>query len=160
MWARSLSRCWCSSICWRCLRREVSTAGSAEAYAFTGAKFSALSGTNPQPRLAVTTRPSQREAEWAFGPFQSNAAAERFSDELLKLFLLRRCTEDLECSPTHPGCVYGEMKMCLAPCQMACTPERYAEEAAAVERFLETRGESSLAQLARGEREGCDRPGV
>ncbi len=109
-------------------------------------------GSNPQPRLAVTTRPSQRESAWAFGPFQSNAAAERFSDELLKLFLLRRCTEDLECSPTHPGCVYGEMKMCLAPCQLACTPARYAEESAAVESFLETRGESSLVQL-RAERE-------
>jgi excinuclease UvrABC nuclease subunit len=109
-------------------------------------------GSNPQPRLAVTTRPSQRESAWAFGPFQSNAAAERFSDELLKLFLLRRCTEDLECSPTHPGCVYGEMKMCLAPCQLACTPERYAEESAAVESFLATRGESRLVQL-RAERE-------
>jgi excinuclease UvrABC nuclease subunit len=104
-------------------------------------------GSNPQPRLTVTTRPSQREAQWAFGPFASNAAAERFSDELLKLFLLRRCVEDLECSPTHPGCAYGEMKMCLAPCQLACTPERYAEESAAVERFIATRGESRLAEL-------------
>ena len=109
-------------------------------------------GSNPQPRIAVTTRPSQRESAWAFGPLQSNAAAERFSDELLKLFLLRRCTEDLECSSSHPGCVYGEMKMCLAPCQLACTPERYAEESAAVESFLATHGESRLVQL-RAERE-------
>jgi excinuclease UvrABC nuclease subunit len=109
-------------------------------------------GSNPHPRLAVTSRPSLREAKWAFGPFQSNAAAERFSDELLKLFLLRRCTEDLICSPTHPGCVYGEMKMCLAPCQLACKPQRYKEESAAVEQFLATRGESRLVQL-RAERE-------
>ncbi len=61
-------------------------------------------GSNPQPRLTTTTRPSQRESQWAFGPFASNATAERFSDELLKLFFLRRCVEDLECSPTHPGC--------------------------------------------------------
>jgi excinuclease ABC subunit C len=104
-------------------------------------------GSNPQPRLTVTTRPSQRESDWAFGPFPSSAAAERFSDELLKLFLLRRCTEDLECSPTHPGCVYGEMKMCLAPCQLACTPERYAEESSAVEQFLTTHGASRLIPL-------------
>ncbi len=41
----------------------------------------------------------------------------------------------------------GEMKMCLAPCQLACTPERYAEESAAVERFIATRGESRLTEL-------------
>ena len=39
------------------------------------------------------------------------------------------------------------MKMCLAPCYKGCTDERYAEEAAAVEQFLATRGESRLVQL-------------
>ena len=104
-------------------------------------------GANPYPRIAVTNHPSQREAEWAFGPFQSRAAAERFADEALKLFLLRRCTEELDPNPAHPGCVYSEMKMCLAPCYQGCTDERYAEEAAAVEQFLATRGESRLVQL-------------
>ena len=33
------------------------------------------------------------------------------------------------------------------PCYQGCTDERYAEEAAAVERFLATRGESRLVQL-------------
>jgi len=56
-----------------------------------------------------------KEADWAYGPFASRAAAERYVDEALKLFLLRRCTEDLEPNPSHPGCVYSEMKMCLAP---------------------------------------------
>src|ERR1035437_2122222 len=104
-------------------------------------------GGNPYPRIAVTNHPSQREAEWAFGPFQSRAAAERFADEALKLFLLRRCTEELEPNLAHPGCVYSEMKMCLAPCYKGCTDERYAEEAAAVEQFVATRGESRLVQL-------------
>jgi excinuclease UvrABC nuclease subunit len=101
-------------------------------------------GGNAYPRIAVTHHPSQREAGWAYGPFPSRAAAERFADEMLKLFLLRRCTEELEPHPDHPGCVYSEMKMCLAPCYQGCTGERYAEEAAAVEQFLATRGESSL----------------
>jgi hypothetical protein len=39
------------------------------------------------------------------------------------------------------------MKMCLAPCYQGCTDERYREEAAKVERFLATRGESRLVQL-------------
>ncbi|WP_420238527.1 excinuclease ABC subunit C [Telmatobacter bradus] len=109
-------------------------------------------GGNRYPRLAVTTRPGQRESGWAYGPFASRAAADRLVDETLKLFLLRRCVEDLEPNPAHPGCVYSEMKMCLAPCFGGCTDERYDEEAEAVERFLTTRGESRLKEL-RAERD-------
>ncbi|MFP5234378.1 MAG: hypothetical protein ACLGSD_00635 [Acidobacteriota bacterium] len=104
-------------------------------------------GSNPYPRVTVTNRPSLKEADWAYGPFASRAAAERFCDEMLKLFLLRRCTDDLSPDPSHPGCVYSEMKMCLAPCYKGCTDERYAEESAAVQQFLSTRGDSRLVQL-------------
>jgi hypothetical protein len=107
-------------------------------------------GSNAYPRIMVTHRPSQRESDWAYGPFASRAAAERFADETLKLFLLRRCTEELDPHPSHPGCVYSEMKMCLAPCFKGCTDERYAEEAAAVQNFLATRGESRLVPLRTG----------
>jgi excinuclease ABC subunit C len=114
-------------------------------------------GSNATPRLTVTHRPSQREAAWAYGPFASRAAAERFADETLKLFLLRRCTEQLHPDSAHPGCVYAEMKKCLAPCCLGCTKERYAEEAAAVERFLATRGESLLNTLRARRDEASDR---
>jgi excinuclease UvrABC nuclease subunit len=109
-------------------------------------------GGNPYPRITVTHRPSQREADWSYGPFQSRAAAERYADEALKLFLLRRCTDDLDPNPSHPGCVYSEMKMCLAPCYQGCTDELYGEEAEAVESFLATRGDSRLVVL-RAERD-------
>jgi excinuclease ABC subunit C len=104
-------------------------------------------GGNPFPRVTVTFRPSLRQLDWAYGPFPSRAAAERFVEEALKLFLLRRCTFDLAPDPSYPGCVYSEMKMCLAPCFKGCTDERYAEESAAVENFLATRGESRLLAL-------------
>jgi excinuclease UvrABC nuclease subunit len=104
-------------------------------------------GSNPYPRITVTHRPSLREADWAYGPFPSRAAAERFSEEALKLFLLRRCTFELNPDPAYPGCVYSEMKMCLAPCYKGCSDERYAEESAAVQDFLATRGESRLVTL-------------
>jgi excinuclease ABC subunit C len=104
-------------------------------------------GGNPYPRITVTNKPSQREADWAYGPFASRAAAERFAEEALKLFLLRRCTDDLDPNPSHPGCVYSEMKMCLAPCYKGCTDERYSEESDAVRDFLATRGESKLVTL-------------
>ena len=109
-------------------------------------------GGNPYPRITVTNRPSQREADWSYGPFPSRGAAERYGEEMLKLFLLRRCTFDLAPDPSYPGCVYSEMKMCLAPCYRGCSDERYREESAAVEEFLATRGESRLVTL-RAERE-------
>jgi excinuclease UvrABC nuclease subunit len=109
-------------------------------------------GGNPYPRITVTNRPSLREADWSYGPFPSRVAAERYAEEALKLFLLRRCTDDLAPDPSHPGCVYSEMKMCLAPCYKGCTDGRYAEEAGAVQDFFRTRGESRLVPL-RAQRE-------
>ena len=136
------------------LLHEVYGAKSLDRMHLRAPAFIRYLGGNPYPRITVTNKPSQREADWAYGPFASRAAAERFTDEALKLFLLRRCTDDLNPDPSHPGCVYSEMKMCLAPCYKGCTDERYAEESAAVESFLATRGESRLVVL-RGERDAA-----
>src|SRR3984885_4219653 len=114
--------------------------------------FLRMSVDNPYPRVYVTAKISKTAANSLFGPFPSRAAAERYADEMLNLFLLRRCTEDLNPDPAFPGCVYSEMKMCLAPCYKGCTDERYAQESASVESFLATRGESKLVVL-RAERD-------
>jgi excinuclease ABC subunit C len=129
------------------LLEEVYGAKALERMHLRAPAFVRFLGGNPYPRIVVTHRPSQREAEWAYGPFPSRAAAERYAEEALKLFQLRRCTDDLNPDPAFPGCVYSEMKMCLAPCFKGCSDERYAEESAAVERFLATRGESRLVPL-------------
>ncbi len=88
--------------------------------------FLRMSVDNPYPRVYVTAKISKTAANALFGPFPSRAAAERYADEMLNLFLLRRCTEDLNPDPAFPGCVYSEMKMCLAPCYKGCSDERYA----------------------------------
>ena len=103
--------------------------------------------SNEHPRVYVTNRLNKRSIEESYGPFQSRAAAERYCEAVLDLFKLRRCWEDLEVSPDHPGCAYGEMKMCMEPCKGACTREEYAAEAERVRAFLETNGESMLAEL-------------
>lgn len=136
------------------LLEKVFGAKSLERMHLRAPAFVRFLGGNPYPRITVTNRPSQREAEWAYGPFPSRTAAERYAEEALKLFLLRRCTDDLDPNPSHPGCVYSEMKMCLAPCYQGCTDDRYVEEAANVQQFFATRGESQLVQL-RGEREAA-----
>ena len=110
--------------------------------------FIRFAAENEHPRAYVTNRLSKRFLDCYYGPFPSRAAAERFLDESLNLFKLRRCTDDLKPDPTFPGCVYSEMKMCLAPCFKGCTEERYAAEAVAVRRYLDTRGGSLLAEIS------------
>ncbi len=110
--------------------------------------FLRLTMGSAHPRVYSTNRLSKRGLDQTYGPFPSRAAAERYCDAALDLFKLRRCYEDLEVSPTHPGCAYGEMKKCMAPCNLGCTAEEYAAEAKAVEAFFETHGESMLAGIA------------
>ncbi len=109
--------------------------------------FLRMSVENVYPRVYVTSKISKTAANALFGPFPSRAAAERYADEMLNLFLLRRCTDDLNPDPAFPGCVYSEMKMCLAPCFKGCSDERYAEESAQVFAFLSTRGASMVKRL-------------
>ena len=45
---------------------------------------------------------------------------------LLDLFRIRRCQIKIRRDPDFPGCIYSEMKMCLAPCFAGCTEEEYA----------------------------------
>jgi excinuclease ABC subunit C len=82
-----------------------------------------------------------------FGPFSSRRAAENFSSEFLNLFKLRRCQIKIRRDPTFPGCIYSEMKMCLAPCFAGCTDEEYARESKRVHEFLETCGASLTAEV-------------
>lgn len=106
--------------------------------------FLRMTGENAFPRVYVTNRLSKRGLAEMYGPFPSRAAAERYCDAVLDLFKLRRCHEDLQPYPEHPGCVYGEMKKCLEPCKEACTTEQYAAEAGAVKRFFDTHGGSMI----------------
>lgn len=103
---------------------------------------------NAYPRVYVTSRITKKAAANLFGPWPSRAAAEGFLEAMLNLFELRRCVDNLHPDPAFPGCIYSEMKKCLAPCFKGCTDERYAEEARAVQSFLATRGASRVAELA------------
>ena len=110
--------------------------------------FLRLTLDQAHPRVYATNRLAKRGLEHAYGPFPSRLAAERYCDAVLDLFKLRRCYEELEVHPSHPGCAYGEMKKCMAPCNTSCTGEAYAEEARAVEAFFRTHGESMLGDIA------------
>lgn len=103
--------------------------------------------SNPFPRAHVTSRLGGGRGFY-FGPFRTRAGAELFQAQCLDLFQLRRCQEDLDPSPQHPGCIYGEMNMCLRPCQQVVGPEEYESEVHRVMEFLSTRGHSLLESAA------------
>ena len=90
---------------------------------------------NDFPRTLVTSRLAGGRALY-YGPFRTRGSAELFENQLLDLFQIRRCQENLEPSAQHPGCIYGEMNMCLRPCQLAVSREEYGSEVGRVEEFL------------------------
>jgi excinuclease ABC subunit C len=106
---------------------------------------------NDFPRTQITTRFGGAAGQY-YGPFRSRASAEEFDHQFLDLFQLRRCQEDLTPAPEHPGCIYGEMGMCLRPCQQVVGREEYASEAQRVSEFLSSGGQQ-LLRLAEDSRD-------
>jgi excinuclease ABC subunit C len=104
---------------------------------------------NEYPRCYVTRR-IFADGGCYFGPFASRKAAETFANHFLDLFKMRRCQIKIRRDPAFPGCIYSEMKMCLAPCFAGCTKEEYDVE---VVRVVETLASSGAALETELERE-------
>jgi len=112
---------------------------------------------NAYPRCYVTRKIQLDEngsptAGSYYGPFPSRRAAEAFAERVLDLFKVRRCQIKIRRDPSFPGCIYSEMKMCLAPCFAGCTKEEYDVEVQRLVQFLETSG-GSLRSTYEEERE-------
>jgi excinuclease ABC subunit C len=103
---------------------------------------------NEYPRCYVTRRIRADEGFY-FGPFSSRRAADAFAEGFLDLFKIRRCQIKIRRDPSYPGCIYSEMKMCLAPCFAGCTKQEYDAEAGRVLATLESTGASLTDQLER-----------
>jgi excinuclease ABC subunit C len=102
---------------------------------------------NAYPRCYVTRRIPVDEsgaptAGAYYGPFPSRKAADAFAQKALDFFKVRRCQIKIRRDPTFPGCIYSEMKMCLAPCFAGCTAEEYSSEVGRLVQFLDTSGNS------------------
>ena len=99
------------------------------------------------PRCFVTRRISVDEQGLPsggayYGPFGSRKSAEAFAERVLEFFKVRRCQIKIRRDPEFPGCIYSEMKMCLAPCFAGCTKEEYDAEVEHLVAFLNTSGGS------------------
>jgi len=103
---------------------------------------------NEYPRASITTRLGRLNGRALYyGPFPSRPAAEKFMNDSLDFFKMRRCVDDLHPDPKFPGCIYSEMKMCLAPCFKGCTDDDYRTEVARVQAFFDSSGESLIREI-------------
>jgi excinuclease ABC subunit C len=107
---------------------------------------------NAYPRCYVTRRIPVDEAGVPaggayYGPFPSRRFAQAFAERILDLFKVRRCQIKIRRDPAFPGCIYSEMKMCLAPCFAGCSKEEYDVEVAKLVQFLETSGGSMRSTI-------------
>ncbi|HVN08535.1 MAG TPA: hypothetical protein VMV61_06160 [Patescibacteria group bacterium] len=100
---------------------------------------------SPYPRAYVTRRILDDGALY-IGPFGTRRSADAFLSQALNFFKIRRCQIRIRRDPTFPGCLYSEMKMCLAPCFAGCTDEEYADEVVRVEAFLASSGASLVGE--------------
>jgi excinuclease ABC subunit C len=101
------------------------------------------------PRASVITRLSKLHGRSLYyGPFVSRVAAEKFMNDSLDFFKMRRCIDDLHPDPKFPGCIYSEMKMCLAPCFKGCTDADYATEVNHVQSYFDSSGDALVRELA------------
>lgn len=102
---------------------------------------------NTYPRASITNRIGRERSNY-YGPFPSRTAAEKFANDSLDFFKMRRCVDDLNPDPAFPGCIYSEMKMCLAPCFKGCTAEEYTAEVGRVRSFFDTQGDSLIREIS------------
>jgi excinuclease UvrABC nuclease subunit len=104
---------------------------------------------NAYPRASVTTRLGRLDGgSLYYGPFLSRTAAEKFANDSLDFFKMRRCVDDLHPDPQFPGCIYSEMKMCLAPCFKGCSDDEYAHEVKRVQAYFDSGGESLVREIS------------
>ena len=105
---------------------------------------------NEYPRASIITRLGRRKGKSLYyGPFPSRVAAEKFANDSLDFFKMRRCVDDLNPDPAFPGCIYSEMKMCLAPCFKGCTDDEYRAEVVRVQSYLDSGGQSLAREFER-----------
>jgi len=106
---------------------------------------------NAYPRCYVTRRIPVDEAGVPpaahIRSLPIEAFAQAFAERILDLFKVRRCQIKIRRDPTFPGCIYSEMKMCLAPCFAGCSKEEYDVEVQKLVRFLETSGGSMRSTI-------------
>jgi excinuclease ABC subunit C len=91
---------------------------------------------HPWPRIElVRAKDASNQAPQIFGPFAGFHAAQELLDLVVRLFLLRQCTNDEFRRRTSP-CLLYQMRRCTAPCVGKVTKEEYDRQVLAAVDFL------------------------
>jgi excinuclease ABC subunit C len=116
---------------------------------FRFAPFVKMHLENEYTRASITSRLGRLNGRSLYyGPFASRVAAEKFMNDSLDFFKMRRCVDDLHPDPAFPGCIYSEMKMCLAPCFKGCSDSEYRAEVDRVQAYFDSGGHSLLREFS------------
>jgi excinuclease ABC subunit C len=100
----------------------------------------------PFPRVLFVRRP-RKDGSKVFGPYTSAFAVRDTLQLLHKVFPLIPCGKSWTGEPVQRPCLYYHLGRCLGPCAGLSNRAQYGEVLAKVERFLEGKEESIVADL-------------
>ena len=104
---------------------------------------------NEYPRASITTRLGRLEGKLPL--LRAVSFAQRRRSSPMTRWTFSRCVAaSTTCIPTRlfPGCIYSEMKMCLAPCFKGCSDDEYRNEVARVQTYFDSAGDSLLQEMS------------
>lgn len=108
-----------------------------------------LTIADPFPRLALARRAHADRGRY-IGPFRGRRSAQEAQALLARLFRLRTCSPRLRPAADATPCMEGQIGSCSMPCAERVSRAGYAEQVAAVERFLD--GDTAAAEDALAQR--------
>ncbi len=102
---------------------------------------------HPWPMIRVVRfRGKPPSGNLYFGPYAHGYAARQTLELLRHLFPMRQCSDRELLSRTRP-CILYDMKRCIAPCVLKCTPEEYDRLVKQVIQFLRGHNSAILKEL-------------
>jgi excinuclease ABC subunit C len=100
----------------------------------------------PFPRVMFTRRPRKDGAKY-YGPYTSAFSVRDTLQLLHKIFPLIPCGKSWSGRPEQKPCLYYHLGRCLGPCAGLSEPTEYREAIGKVDRFLQGKEESIVADL-------------
>ncbi|HJP83925.1 MAG TPA: excinuclease ABC subunit UvrC [Fimbriimonadaceae bacterium] len=100
----------------------------------------------PFPRVMFTRRPRKDGAKY-YGPYTSAFSVRDTLQLLHKIFPLIPCGKSWSGRPEQKPCLYYHLGRCLGPCAGLSEPTEYREVIGKVDRFLQGKEESIVADL-------------
>jgi excinuclease ABC subunit C len=96
------------------------------------------------PKIELIRQPPKKGT--LFGPYTSVYAAKQLLELIIRIFPLRRCTDQELARRTRP-CLLHQIKRCIAPCVGNCSQSEYDDLVQQTTRFLQGKDDELLRSL-------------